>query len=277
MFIKHYQHFNSNANHLKVDIYNSGYAELNQDKLSHDFAGSMCRLYFIESGEGEIAGNDQAIHFRPGHVYFIPSGVSWNMQFRVTIRKFFVDLNVFKPDGENLFEDCSSILEIPFPEDKLAQTIEWYLSEQTEKMFFVKSVVYQLLAEIIRASRIESPTVKYHPIVLDSLKYIQKHLSLKLTVQVLAERNFVSKSFLSSQFKKEIGVSVGQYIDTRIVMQAKIELEQQKMSVAEISEQFGFCDQFYFSRFFKRHTGETPSQYRSHYTAQDYYLSKDEE
>ena len=32
--------------------------------------------------------------------------------------------------------------------------------------------------------------------------------------------------------------------------------------IAEIAEQLDFCDQFYFSRFFRQRQGETPSRYR---------------
>ena len=68
----------------------------------------------------------------------------------------------------------------------------------------------------------------------------------------------------------ELGVSIGQYIDSQILFRAKLELELNKLSIAEISEKYGFCDQFYFSRFFKKHIGESPRQYKLHHVVPPY-------
>ncbi len=269
-------HFNSQMNHFKVEIYNSGYALLEKDWHAEDNASSMSRLYFVKSGEGKIISGDQVFLIRPGVAYFIPAGITWYWTSSTEIRKFFVDFNLFKPNGENLFIGLSSMLEIPFSLEKIEEMAEWYLSDKTENWFYLKSTLYETFAEILRRSNLETTTVSYHPIVLDTIKYIQKNLSLNITLQTLADRSFVSKTFLSSQFKKEIGMSVGRYIDYQVLLRSRIELEQQKLSIAEISNKYGFCDQFYFSRFFKKHVGESPSQYRSHFSSSPYYVNASE-
>ena len=272
MDIQHHPLFNSQMNHFKVEIYNSGYAQLDSDWYCRDTAGSMCYLYFIKSGKGKIIYGDQTILIKPETAYFIPAGITWYCGAETEICKFFLNLNIFKPNGENLFIDFPSILEIPFSLEKIQEMVEWYLSDQTENWFFLKIRLYEAIAEILRKSNLKSTVTSYHPIILDTIKYIQNNLSLNITLQTLADRSFVSKTFLSSQFKKEIGMSIGQYIDLQVLVRSRIELEQQKLSIAEISNKYGFCDQFYFSRFFKKHVVESPSQYRSHFTSL-YYVS----
>ena len=276
MNIQHHPLFNSQMNHFKIEIYNSGYAQLDSDWDCHDAAGSMCYLYFIKSGKGKIICNDKTILIKPETAYFIPAGVTWYCGAETEICKFFLNLNILKPNGENLFIDFPSIVEIPFSLDKIQQMIEWYLSDQTEKWFFLKSMLYEAISEIIRKSELKTTVTSYHPLTLDTIKYIQNNLSLNITLQALADRSFVSKTFLASQFKKEIGMSVGQYIDLQILVRSRIDLEQQKLSIAEISNKYGFCDQFYFSRFFKKHVGESPSQYRSHFASSIYNVNASE-
>ncbi len=267
MDIQYNSLFNSQMNHFKVEIYNSGYAKLDRDWDANDYAGSMSRLYFIESGEGQIVYDDQTLLIKPGIAYFIPAGITWSWQSSTPIRKFFIDFNLFKPNGENLFIDSSSILTLPCSQNEIREMVKWYCSDTTEDWFYLKVSLYKTLADVIRKSNLKVSTVAYHPIVLDTVKYIQKNLSLNLSLQALADRSFVSKTFLSSQFKKEIGMSIGQYIDTQVLMYARIDLEQKKLSIAEISNKYGFCDQFYFSRFFKKYLGESPSRYRSHFNS----------
>ena len=270
MDIQHNSLFNSQMNHFKVEIYNSGYAKLDRDWYANDYAGSMSRLYFIESGEGKIIYDNQTHLIKPGVAYFIPAGITWRWISSAEICKFFIDFNLFKPSGENLFIGFSSILMLPFPLEKIQEMIEWYRSNKTENWFFLKIRLYETFAEIIRKSNLKTTTLSCHPIILDTIKYIQKNPSLNLTLQTLADRSFVSKTFLSSQFKKDIGMSIGQYIDLQVLLRSRIELEQKKLSIAEISNKYGFCDQFYFSRFFKKHIGESPSRYRSHFDSPYY-------
>jgi AraC-like DNA-binding protein len=54
----------------------------------------------------------------------------------------------------------------------------------------------------------------------------------------------------------------GEMIDEIVIMEAKIMLDDLGLSVATVAEQLQFSDQFFFSKFFKKHTGITPSKYK---------------
>ena len=62
---------------------------------------------------------------------------------------------------------------------------------------------------------------------------------------------FVSNSFYAGSKTKG-----------RINIEAEQLLLKSDLTVLQISERFGFCDQFYFSRRFKMKYGETPQKYR---------------
>ena len=104
--------------------------------------------------------------------------------------------------------------------------------------------------------------MRYSRCVLLAIEYIKSHLSLQLGIAELAANAFVSESTLAKKFKAEVGMTIGCYIDETILFEAEQLLTKTELSVLEISERFGFCDQFYFSRRFKAKYGETPQRYR---------------
>ena len=69
-------------------------------------------------------------------------------------------------------------------------------------------------------------------------------------------------STLRSKFKKETGVSLSSYINSYLMEKSKLFLMNPALSISEISDKLGFCDQFYFFKQFKSKFGITPSSYR---------------
>ena len=61
---------------------------------------------------------------------------------------------------------------------------------------------------------------------------------------------------------EEAGMSPGKYIDNMIFLKAKQMLSDPALTIGQISQKLGFCDQFYFSRRFKENSRQTPSEYR---------------
>ena len=76
---------------------------------------------------------------------------------------------------------------------------------------------------------------------------------------------------MSEKFRQEVGVTLGKYIDDQLMAAAQWQLLKTKVSIGEISDALGYCDQFYFSRRFKQLCGETPLQYRKKIRAVDHW------
>jgi AraC-like DNA-binding protein len=69
----------------------------------------------------------------------------------------------------------------------------------------------------------------------------------------------LSPEYVNTLFKKELGITPTEYLHRRRIYTAYNLIVLQNYSVKEAAEEVGFCDQFYFSRIFKRITGKTPS------------------
>ena len=107
--------------------------------------------------------------------------------------------------------------------------------------------------------------VKHSDVVFKITNYIKKNCSDKLSLDSLAREVFLSKSYLSSIFKKETGVSLTSYITKVRVEKSKKLLLENNIGLALISSQCGFKDQSYFTKVFKKETGVSPKKFRDSY------------
>lgn len=84
------------------------------------------------------------------------------------------------------------------------------------------------------------------------------------SVNDIAEHFYVSAPYLSSLFKKHVGVTAGAYLRTKKIALAKKLLEEGR-TVTEACYESGFYDCSYFIKVFKTCTGSTPKRYKSIY------------
>jgi len=70
------------------------------------------------------------------------------------------------------------------------------------------------------------------------------------------------REYNGAQLSKELGTTVNNYIDDLILTRAAQMIAEGVLSISAISNRFGFCDQFYFSRKFKAKFGIMPSEYK---------------
>ena len=82
------------------------------------------------------------------------------------------------------------------------------------------------------------------------------------SVAAYAAESGVSPDFLNRKVKAGTGRSAREWIDIARVARAKELLRCPEIPVIDVAVRAGLEDQSYFSRFFRRHTGLTPSQYR---------------
>ena len=84
-----------------------------------------------------------------------------------------------------------------------------------------------------------------------------------LTIAGIAEKHYISESFLYNIFRSRAGCNPGEYIRNLRVNQAIKLLMQNKMQVSEIASACGFSSPAVFCRCFKHVTGLTPGKYIS--------------
>lgn len=73
----------------------------------------------------------------------------------------------------------------------------------------------------------------------------------------------MNPSYLSTLFKKEVGMSISEYVQSAKVNEAKNLLSYTSHSMSDISSLLNFYDQSHFIRVFKKYTGVTPKQFKN--------------
>lgn len=102
----------------------------------------------------------------------------------------------------------------------------------------------------------------YSLLIRNTLIYINVNLYSSITLKNVAEKMKVNASYLSSQFKKEVGETLTDYIRTQRINTAVNLLNTTDMSIQDIAFQVGIDDISYFSKQFKKQVGLSPMQYR---------------
>lgn len=101
-----------------------------------------------------------------------------------------------------------------------------------------------------------------HQKVHEVAEYLLHHYDTDESLEELAGRFFISKSYLSRIFREVTGFSVNEYRNITRVKKAQELLTDSEYSVTEISELLGFESVTYFERVFKKHADKTPLKYR---------------
>ncbi len=100
-------------------------------------------------------------------------------------------------------------------------------------------------------------------VVRSAIAYIDRHLSEKLTVPMIAGHVYIHPDYLSSRFKQETGTSITAFVKKRRIEEACQFLRYSRSTVSEIAAFYQFCSQSHFIAVFKKHMGMTPAQYKS--------------
>lgn len=103
----------------------------------------------------------------------------------------------------------------------------------------------------------------YYGDLRDELEYIYQNVNQRLTLKSVADKLFLSKSNLSSQFHLLMGMGFKKYIDTLKIGKSIEILLTSDSTISNISEHLGFSSSSTYSKMFKSYMDITPNEYRN--------------
>lgn len=101
-----------------------------------------------------------------------------------------------------------------------------------------------------------------HQKVREAAQYLSGHPETGESLEELAGRFYISRSYLSRIFREVTGFSVTEFRNICRIKRARQLLEHSRLSVTEIAAGLGFESVTYFERVFRKYTGLSPLGYR---------------
>ena len=93
-------------------------------------------------------------------------------------------------------------------------------------------------------------------------RFLRNEADAKTVIEDLADIAGLSADTLSRRFSKDYKKTLKKAINQAIAMRAEKFLRNNELKVKEIAEILKFNDEYYFSKFFKRESGKSPSEFR---------------
>ena len=106
----------------------------------------------------------------------------------------------------------------------------------------------------------------YSQLTQRCITYIDFHYAEPLSLSFFADLCHVTKSYLSTLFKKETDTNITDYIHSVRIRHALVLLNSTALPIHAIAASCGYSDINYFIKIFKRLNGNSPKQYRSQMT-----------
>jgi AraC-like DNA-binding protein len=103
---------------------------------------------------------------------------------------------------------------------------------------------------------------KYSQPVAKAMRYMNRNVYENCTIHEVAEHLKLNSHYLSTLFKREVGVPPSKYIRKRKMDEAKRMLTLADYSIAEVADMLRFCDTAHFSKVFREYFGESPTSLR---------------
>lgn len=94
--------------------------------------------------------------------------------------------------------------------------------------------------------------------VNSAIKFINDNITSTITLTDVSNAIYLSKEYTARIFKKEMNMTVTDFILHQKLLLAKDLLTSDEMTLKKISEKLGYQDYNYFSRIFKKHFGISP-------------------
>lgn len=236
------------------------------------FVAPYSSIGLILEGEGTMRADGDEIHPSRGQLYLLPAGTtqSFFTDPDRPYRKYYCHFTAACPGG-GLFELlrfplCVDAADFQTAAGLFGRMIRAWNGQDPLSCIRASQAVLDLLVYYMECcpagsilpsrSELDSPLSR-------AARFAEDHLDQSVTVAKMAEVAGYHPAHFTRLFQQWMGLSPVQFIIRKKTEAAIRQLTATSLPISSIAESLGFKSQFYFSNFFKKQTGMTPSEYRS--------------
>ncbi len=258
------------------------YIAAHRHKLYTPHRHSFYHAVYFTGGTGIHFIDFHRFEVEPGQIYFMAPGQVHHWEFQagqVTGYAFNFSASFFQSfllrtdyiDEFSFFQGQATACVVHFPTALQEQTTAIFdemvvLRESINPINFDKIRVLALQV-LLNAAALSSsgqgPARDYKHTVLRNFqrlvdKYFIQHRHPKDYAQML----YITPNHLNALCSDILGISAGEVIRNRILLEAKRLLINPRLSISAIAYELNFKDNSYFTKFFKKYSGNTPEAFR---------------
>lgn len=243
---------------------------------------SFYHVMLFTEGAGEHTIDFKTFPVKPYQMYFMVPGQVHSWQFEGKVDGYVLNFSVsflqsllLRPDYLEQFPFFNGSVDaavIDLPESlqtRMRQLFETLVDEnETDARMSVDMVQTTMLQIFILAGRLsldkkETNPNSYNYVLLKNFKkLIEDNYTRTRLPKDYAMMMFITPNHLNSLCNSSLGVSSGELIRNRVILEAKRLLINPVLTITEIAYKLNFEDNSYFSKFYKKHTGMTPEEFR---------------
>jgi AraC-like DNA-binding protein len=245
-------------NFSNISIDNDGY------HATTAFPVNIMIFVIRESAKGhdyyENIIENQRLPLLMNHVYFIPCGLKIRFEENEGRSAISLHFNLTYVQGIDIFSGSKHCVMRHAPE--LVARFRAIMDEKDnlKAICALKMEVMQFcLSCWPKNLNLLTPVVqKYEPI----FRYIREHGDARLSVGDLADLTKQRQNVFSRNFSRDIGKSPKEFLKDDLLKKITVNLLSPQTNVKQTADKLRFSSEFYMSRFFKKHTGLSPSEYQ---------------
>ena len=128
-------------------------------------------------------------------------------------------------------------------------------------MYKLGSIIYRHRPELQEEAN--KPIRREETLFKQFINLVSENHRRERRVDFYAEQLFLSPKHFSTVIKKVSGKTAGQWIDEYVILEAKTLLKYSSMSIQEVAYYMNFPNPSFFGKYFKQHTGMSPSDYKA--------------
>ncbi|WP_173275590.1 AraC family transcriptional regulator [Paenibacillus sp. NEAU-GSW1] len=241
-----------------------------------DTVAPFNKLYFITEGAGWIRIDGEDYRPKPGQMLLVPANSRHSfspIEGRKPFLKNWCHFNVMVGPFD-LFQWihvplCIDIEDVEGMNRKFTEMIGHFHSKDS---FFARLREKQMLLDIVAAflDLVPISVMQHRSEEMNRLgiiqRFVESRLDCGISVEQMAEAVHLHPNYFISYFKKHFGMPPLKYVNRKRADHAKQLLTTTSLSIKEIADRTGFKETGHFTKFFRKETSFTPTDYRAAFT-----------
>jgi len=228
---------------------------------------SYCELIYCEKGVLESTINGTKIEAHPNSLYLLTL-----VDFHHTVIKYpdkdFNFTNISFAENavdKQLISELNCAYYIESCDEKIKSLVDIIqkTENETEMHYILNALLLNVIKKENKLEPTENPMLNHN--ILQCIRYISNNFQNPITLKSTAEYLHLSPEYLSGLFSKACGCTFKEYLISYRITYAKELLKSTKNSVTDICFLCGYSNLTNFLKSFKKHTNQSPSEYRSNH------------